>query len=388
MLIMNIKKITPNNVLYKSNSLINSLYDLSLQEQRIILILISMVNPREDKEFINFEMPVEMFKNIIGLDSKGGYYQELEEVVKKLMKRSFKIDRPEGDGWLRINWLSSCEYKKGAGCIELEISAKLHPYLLDLKSHYTSYRLKNILPLRSGYSIRIYELLKQYETIGERYLTLEEMRKLMEIKDAEYSLYADFKRKIILQAQKELLEKTDICFEFKEKKRVRRVIGIYFFIKKNAPEEDKTIDMVMSDDSAVPSSEAIKSITNIELYQRLLNLGFTPAQAKILLVQYDETRLTDNLNYVDFKKQQGNIENLPAYTTTIIKKDVRLQSNLFDVPTVEQQPAINLENGMEIEIAGKKYIYADDHLSTGKRSGIPTAMLKQMIRNGEAKIVG
>jgi len=82
MLIMNIKKITPNNVLYKSNSLINSLYDLSLQEQRIILILISMVNPREDKEFINFEMPVEMFKNIIGLDSKGGYYQELEEVVK------------------------------------------------------------------------------------------------------------------------------------------------------------------------------------------------------------------------------------------------------------------------------------------------------------------
>ncbi len=57
-------------------------------------------------------------------------------------------------------------------------------------------------------------------------------------------------------------------------------------------------------------------------------------------------------------------------------------------PTVEQQPPINLEDGMEVEIAGKKYIYADDYLSMGKGSGIPKVMLKQMIRNGEAKIVG
>lgn len=385
---MNIKKIAPNNILYKSNALINSLYDLTLQEQRIILILISMVNPKEDKEFRNFEMSVEMFKNIIGLDSKGGYYQELEEVVQKLMKRSFKIDRPEGDGWLRVGWLSSCEYKKGAGCIELEISAKLHPYLLNLKSHYTSYRLKNILPLRSGYSIRLYELLKQYEAVGERFLGVDEMRLLMEIKETEYKNYNDFKKKVILKAQKELLEKTDICFEFKEKKKVRKIIGIYFFIKKNVPEEDKTIDMITDGSSAIPSKEVNDSL-NVELYERLLKLMFSKEQAKILLSKYDKERLAANLEYAEFKIRQGGVENIPAYAQTIIKNDVRLQSNLFDeATTVEQRPAINLENGMEIEIAGKKYIYADDHLSTGKRSGIPTAMLKEMIRNGEAKIVG
>jgi len=384
---MNIKKVAPNSILYKSNALINSLYDLTLQEQRIILILISMVNPKEDKEFRNFEMSVEMFKNIIGLDSKGGYYQELEEVVQKLMKRSFKIDRPEGDGWLRVGWLASCEYKKGAGCIELEISAKLHPYLLNLKSRYTSYRLKNILPLRSGYSIRLYELLKQYEAVGERFLGVDEMRLLMEIKETEYKNYNDFKKKVILKAQKELLEKTDICFEFKEKKKVRKIIGIYFFIKKNVPEEDKTIDMITDGSSAIPSKEVNDSL-NVELYERLLKLMFSKEQAKILLSKYDKERLAANLEYAEFKIRQGGVENIPAYAQTIIKNDVRLQSNLFDVPTVEQQPAINLENGMVIEIAGKKYIYADDYLSMGKGSGIPKAMLKQMIRNGEAKIVG
>lgn len=376
-------------MLYKSNALINSLYDLSLQEQRIVLILISMVNPREDKEFINFEMPVEMFKNIIGLDSKGGYYQELEEVVKKLMKRSFKIDRPDGDGWLRINWLSSCEYKKGEGCIELEISAKLHPYLLNLKSHYTSYRLKNILPLRSGYSIRIYELLKQFETIGERYLTVEEMRKLMEISDKEYPLYANFKKKIILHAQKELLEKTDICFEFKEKKRARRVIGLFFFIKRNVLEEDKAINMITADDSSIPEKEALESIQDVELYQRLLKLGFTPAQAKIYLVKYDSNQLLANVEYVEFQIQRNNkIENLPAYTTSIIKRDVRLQSTLFDATTVEQQqPAIDLMDGMEIEIAGETYVYADDCVSMGRRGIIPKGQIKQMVRDGQAKIL-
>ncbi|HQQ88538.1 MAG TPA: replication initiation protein, partial [Smithellaceae bacterium] len=171
---MNIKKITPNNTIYKSNLLMNSLFDLSLQEQRIVLILISMINPREDKDFRSYEMPVDMFTKIVGVEGKA-YHKELDLITDKLMKRVFRIDDPDG-GWLKINWLSSCRYKKGEGCIELEISAKLHPYLLDLKSHYTSYRLKNILPLRSGYSIRLYELLKQYETIGERYLGVDEMR--------------------------------------------------------------------------------------------------------------------------------------------------------------------------------------------------------------------
>jgi plasmid replication initiation protein len=381
---MNIKKITPNNMLYKSNVLINSLYDLTLQEQRIILILISMVNPREDKEFINFEMPVEMFKNIIGLDSKGGYYQELEEVVKRLMKRSFKIDRPEGDGWLRINWLSSCEYKKGVGCIELEISAKLKPYLLDLQSYYTSYRLRNILPLRSGYSIRIYEYLKQYETIGERYLSLEELRQMMEIKDLEYVLYADFKRKIILHAQKELLKKTDIAFEFKEKKRARRVIGLFFFIKRNVLEEDKTIDMIAADGSAVSEKEAIESVKDVELYQKLLKLGFTPTQSKIYMSKYDKERLTANLDYIDLQMQRVEIKNLPAYSAKIIKEDIRLQSSLeFD----EKPASIDIPDGAHIEINGQVYIYNDEYISMGKGRGIPKGQLKEMLRNGEAKIV-
>lgn len=380
---MNIKKITSNNTIYKSNSLMSSLYDLSLQEQRIVLLLISMVNPREDQDFRSYEMPVEMFVKVIGVEGKA-YHKELDLITDKLMKRSFRIDDPDG-GWLKINWLSACQYKKGKGIILLEISQHLKPYLLDLKSHYTSYRLRNILPLRSGYSIRIYELLKQYEAIGERYLAVAEMRQMMEIKDTEYKNYNDFKKKVILKAQKELLEKTDICFDFKEKKRVRKIIGIYFFIKSNMPkEEDKTIDMITGDDSAIPEKEALASIKDVGLYQRLIGLGFTPAQSKIYLSQYDAERLAANLDYIDLQMQRVEIKNLPAYSAKIIKEDIRLQSSLeFD----EKPASIDIPDGAHIEIDGQVYVYNDEYISMGKGRGIPKGQLKEMLRNGEAKIV-
>jgi len=210
----------------------------------------------------------------------------------------------------------------------------------------------------------------------------------MEIKDTEYKNYNDFKKKVILKAQKELLEKTDICFDFKEKKRARRVIGLFFFIKRNVLEENKAINMITADDSSIPEKEALESIQDVELYQRLLKLGFTPAQAKIYLVKYDSNQLLANVEYVEFQIQRNNkIENLPAYTTSIIKRDVRLQSTLFDATTVEQQqPAIDLKEGMEIEIAGETYVYADDCVSMGRRGIIPKGQIKQMIRDGQAKI--
>jgi plasmid replication initiation protein len=304
------------------------------------------------------------------------------------MKRSFKVDRPDGDGWLRINWLSSCEYKKGEGIVQLEISAKLHPFLLDLKSHYTSYRLANILPLRSGYSIRVYELLKQYETIGERYLGVSEMRQMMEIKENEYKNYNDFKKKVILKAQKELQEKTDICFDFKEKKRVRTIIGIYFFIYPN--EKDKPIEMVEADGEAVPEKEANEAV-DVDLYERLLKLRFSKEAAKIILSKYDKERLAANLDYVEFKVRQGQgkIENPAAYAQTIIKNDIRLQPDLdFDSKKEGQgQPKIELFDGMVIESGGVKYTIECGAISVKNKLSWSYADIKEMIRSGEAKII-
>jgi len=326
-----VEKIDTNFLVTKSNDLINALFELSVQEQRLVLILISLINPKEDENFKLYKIPIDLFKKAVGLSS-AGYYTELDQLTTKLMQRVFTV-KLKPKGFLKFNWLAFCQYKSGQGYIELEISEHMKPYLLDLKSHYTSYRLKNVLPLRSGYSIRLYELLKQYEAIRERYFEVGELRQILQISDKEYKLYADFKRKVILKAEKELPLKTDIAFTFKEKKgKGKKVEGIIFFIKRNNPAKNdtKTTDLLLLDNETVLESEALESITDTGLYMRLQEFGISQDQAKSLVHKYNVERLTANLDYAERKIKAGGVADVAAYTLTIIKNDARLQPNLFD----------------------------------------------------------
>ena len=51
-----------------------------------------------------------------------------------------------------------------------------------------------------------------YEAIGKRILYVEEIKILLEI-ETRYNAYSDFKRNVILLAQKELKSKTDMGLE-------------------------------------------------------------------------------------------------------------------------------------------------------------------------------
>jgi len=149
-----------NNLVSKSNDLINQKYDLSLNEQKIILTLASMVQPN-DNNFKIYKMEIKDLANLFEIKDKS-IYRKIREIIKNLKNKGFTIERENGN-ILDINWLSSAEYFTGKGYVELELSSKLRPYLLQLKKIYTSYKLENILSLKSKYSIRIYEILKSNE---------------------------------------------------------------------------------------------------------------------------------------------------------------------------------------------------------------------------------
>ncbi|CAN2044895.1 putative Initiator Rep protein WH1 domain-containing protein [Candidatus Magnetomoraceae bacterium gMMP-1] len=210
----------------KANSLVETPYKLSAREQKIILFLISKIH-KDDDHFCLYKMNVQEFKSIAELKGKS-FYSELIKITNSLQDKRVPIpDNPN----LMVRWLASCEYKEGQGCIEIEISQKLKPYLLQLKKRFTQYQLKNVIKMKSAYSIRMYELLKQYEKIAERVFSLENLKTILGIQSNQYKLYADFRRRVLLQAEKEINQKSDLSFTFTEKKRGRKVIGIVFKIK-------------------------------------------------------------------------------------------------------------------------------------------------------------
>jgi hypothetical protein len=195
------------------------------------MVLASMIK-QEDDEFKKYLLNIKDFASLLDLKHKDEYTQ-LQLVTKKLLTRAFTIKM--ANATLQIGWLSSAKYLDGQGIVELCFDPQLKPFLLQLKDRFTSYRLKNVIQLRSSFSIRIYELLKQYEKLGERTFLLETLRESLGLEDTQYKLYGDFKRKIILVAQTELSDKTDLSFEFEEIKVSRRVGKIRFIIKSQVP---------------------------------------------------------------------------------------------------------------------------------------------------------
>lgn len=225
------------NLITKANQLIYSHYSLNESELKIILTLISSIQPH-DRDFEPYEFKITEFIKLLGVQDKSKY-SEIPKITEELMKKIIKIRKD--NTLLQVAWLSSSLYDKGTGTVTLKVSPELKPYLLGLKEIFTSYRLGNILKLTGKYSIRLYEILKANEYKKAVVIELDELIKMFLLSET-YSDFYNLKKRIIEPAQKELEEKTDIMFYYETITARKKVIALKFTIKpnpKNKPKPDQ-----------------------------------------------------------------------------------------------------------------------------------------------------
>ncbi|WP_368506302.1 replication initiation protein [Bacillus cereus] len=219
-------QIKENNIVSKSNTLIEANSRLNLVEQKMLLCLASNIEPN-DRDFKTYTFPIKQFHDLLGLNGSTKY-TELSKITKELLSKVIEIRA--GEELIQVSWLSSAIYNRNKGTIDMRFDPLLKPFLLELSSKFTSYRLANVVKLKSTYAIRIYELLKQYEDLRERTISLENLRYYLDAMDV-YPNYAKFKQRVLKPSQKELNQKTDISFEFEEIKLGRKVQKIKFIIR-------------------------------------------------------------------------------------------------------------------------------------------------------------
>jgi len=215
-------------VVTKANDLIEASYRLNVCEQRVLALLVAQIHP-DDEDFKPYRFKASELQALVESANKDEH-KRLRTLVKGLAEKTLQIRREHG-GWLVLSWLSSGEYIPGRGEVELEFSPKLKPYLLQLQERFTSYKLGNVVKLRSRYSVRLYELLKQYEPLGKRSFELAELRRVLGLADNEYSTWHDFKKRVLEPALRELPKKTDLGFSYSVRKRARAVEFVDFEIQ-------------------------------------------------------------------------------------------------------------------------------------------------------------
>lgn len=225
-----------NYLVTQGNNLIEARHKkpLTAREQKIILTMVSMIEP-SDKDFKDYMISIRDFHEMLGLEGRE-HYTEIKTVVESLMTKVVEIPL-EDKGWLMTHWVSTARYIDGSGVIQLRFAPELKPYLLQLKTVFTSYKLNNILSLKSVYAIRLYELMKKWQPLARWECPIDSLREKLGASNKSYNLYGNFKNKILIPAIKELNEQTDIFIQYKELKKGRKVDSIEFMIRR-APEKE------------------------------------------------------------------------------------------------------------------------------------------------------
>ncbi|KDR96795.1 Initiator Replication protein [Peptoclostridium litorale DSM 5388] len=280
-----------DNYVVKANQFIQAKGRLGVLEQKLLATLISEIR-MEDEDFKKYRLDIKEVGEFIGLNS-GEVYTKIREAIRSLKKKSIEIERYNPDTqrleWETFGLIGYTKIIEGIGYITIRIDPELKPYLLAIKGEetpFTKYLVKNILKLNSSYSIRIYELLKQYEKKRSREFKLEELKDLLDVtEEKSYKRFDNFERRILKKAEEEINAKTDIKISYKKEKTGRKISEIIFKIIPKEEDEDQKV------------LEALTSSNERDEIRQKCGLAESNFSDKQVMELYTKSvEITDNLN--------------------------------------------------------------------------------------------
>lgn len=305
-----------NKLIKKANELVESRYKFDIWETRVLAKMITLIH-KDDEDFKTYRIYIKELQDDFQLTRNKDAYKRLKDGARRLMSRIVTITymSPEGEKVLETPVIIGVEtLVAGKSFVDVSFHPNMKPFLLQLKSQFLMYDIRNILKISSVHSVRIYELLKQYEKIGTRTFLIEELKDILQVSD-KYPLYANFKQRVIKKAQKDLEKHTDITFTYEEKKKGRSIEKITFFIRKNASENAALIE------EQAPSPQETDEASHIRAMLVSVGIEDTKTQESILTAHspaYIQATLKKCETY--FKKTKKAVQNKAGYIINALQE--------------------------------------------------------------------
>jgi plasmid replication initiation protein len=239
-----------NDLVVKGNDLVQASYNLSLTEQR--LILLAIVEAREKGIDANTHLTVHAstYATQFGVTRQSAY-EALKMATDTLFERqvTFYDTKPE-TGKLRRNktrWVSKVAYVEDEAVVELIFAPDVVPEIIRLEANFTSYELEQVAGLQSAYAVRLYELLIQWRATSKTPLfKLEVFRDQLGLEISEYKAMGDFKKRVLDLAILQINKHTDITVTYDQVKDGRTIVGFIFNLKSKKPRLKKDDDQKLS----------------------------------------------------------------------------------------------------------------------------------------------
>ncbi len=329
-------------IVRKSNDLIqNAMSTLTLSQQKLMLHIFAMIKP-SDTELPRYEMSIYEFLKLCGVDPhNGSMYAQVRNNIDAIANAKVQWLRLAGTQKITMfRWLSGATIDEGTGKIVLTLDQALKPHLIQLKEFYTTMNITYTLPMKSQYSLKIYELCKSYQNL---YLTKKQkgeplvwnIETLKKQVDCNATNWAHVRRTVLDKAKSEINGHTDIYFDYEvyEKDR-QRVIAVAVTIE--------PVDKQVADDKL---NEITKSMSSKSRGKKKL----TPAETGSL--DDDPSILT--LEYVSVP--ETTIPYSYGATPDLLRQELEVKAELDKLNrelTADEMEAVHTMIGAMVKMAG------------------------------------
>ena len=233
-----------NKLVVKDNALIDASFNLSLIEQR--LMLLAIVEAREVPDLTPntaIEIAVSDYVHQFKVESNN-IYSLIRDAARTLKRREFSyLDRYKGkEAYTTANWVNKVTYVDSSGLIVLYLSNEVISLISRLSEQFTKYYLEQVADFKSKYSLRLYELLIKWLNAGrtDKY-NIDDIRAKLGVGVNEYATMSNFKTNVIEKAIADINKNTDITVSYDQFKK-GRVITDFQFKLKQKPKATHTLN--------------------------------------------------------------------------------------------------------------------------------------------------
>ncbi len=346
-----------NSVVAKDNGLVaQARYRLSVNEQRVILTLISKISP-EDKNLQRYLFNLPDLYKLLGFkkESSDVKRRAAKKVLKSLQSNIIEIvtRHPEHGGEILIMpaWIETPIFDWDQKTVTLRVSEYLKPYLLQLKEKFTSYSLSEVAHFKCVYSFRFLEFCKNYEPrpdyhnliIKNRYVLikkydLKKLRLTLGISDKLYPRIYDFRKNVLEAAQKEINTKTSVHFEFEMLKEGRFITGVKLLIFGELASPP-------AKDESPPPSLPEPDDQQKALQKRMTELGISLTSQNFFLKLYQPQKIKNALTVIEQYQRNKKIKYPTGALNTALKEGWMSKSQFLkekeDQNTADRIAAVN-----------------------------------------------
>lgn len=350
-----------NQYQIQSYVLTTAKYDFSPYEKRLLYLLVQMAREYYEEETSALQFPKDCRKLVrmrgkdlmevtIPLASMLSHdgdknYSCVKQALKSLASKGFEFEDTDSDTWQYINIIAYPKVTKREGKVSFMLDKRIWECCLDFTKGYRKYELTIAMKFKCSYSMRFYEIVSNQKKPIR--FSVEQIKEMFCITD-KYKLFADFRRKVLDSAKKELDSCSPYTFDYEFIKEGKKVTTIVLYPIHQPQFEDPELVK-----DSLRAKTSLSWDMNRDIIKLFKAVGFTVDELqrnRELIIRANmlfSTDFEEKLQAI-IHRSHDRADRQKAYIIGSLKKAVsdegsRRKENFADMPHVDPYPPVPIK---------------------------------------------